>query len=240
MQVCLPMCPPLQQSCCTHLASELWGCVAFAVRKLPQHQDDAVPCRPFAGCVSNVDFDACVQVFCQYCGGLIVEILVCRGSIKIEYTLARHGAERLWKLLKTEPFVNSLGALTGKPCSCCCLAWLPSPTHQLLSVNIGCWACPAVLQHKHFLTLDSSTFGCAGGQAVQMVKGGLKAIYCSGWQVAADANAAGQVCTTLPCMALMSCLCLPIMPTRLLSNRFQQHNIAVDGCLASPLAVCCL
>ena len=70
---------------------------------------------------------------------LIVALLVCRGSIKIEYTLARHGAERLWKLLKTEPFVNSLGALTGKPCSCCCLAavltapaaqpehWLPVP-----------------------------------------------------------------------------------------------------------------
>ncbi len=61
---------------------------------------------------------------CQYCMALIVSLLVCRGSIKIEYTLARHGAERLWKLLKTEPFVNSLGALTGKLCSCCCLAAL--------------------------------------------------------------------------------------------------------------------
>ena len=61
---------------------------------------------------------------CQYCVAVIVSLLVCRGSIKIEYTLARHGAERLWKLLQTEPFVNSLGALTGKLCSCCCLAAL--------------------------------------------------------------------------------------------------------------------
>ena len=75
---------------------------------------------------------------CQYCGALIVDLLVCRGSIKIEYTLARHGAERLWKLLKTEPFVNSLGALTGKLCSCGCLAWLHSQTCQLLSLNTGC------------------------------------------------------------------------------------------------------
>lgn len=36
-----------------------------------------------------------------------------RGSLKIEYTLARHGAERLWKLLHSEPYVHALGALTG-------------------------------------------------------------------------------------------------------------------------------
>ena len=64
------------------------------------------------------------------------------GSIRIEYTLARLGAERLWKLMHSEPYVNSLGALTGN-------------------------------------------------QAVQQVQAGLKAIYISGWQVAADANHAG-------------------------------------------------
>src|SRR5256714_11739436 len=66
-----------------------------------------------------------------------------RGTVEVEHTLARLGAERLWELLHTEPYVPTLGALTG-------------------------------------------------GQAVQMVKGGLKAIYLSGWQVAADANLAGH------------------------------------------------
>jgi isocitrate lyase len=67
-----------------------------------------------------------------------------RGSIHVEHTLARLGAERLWTLLHTEPYVSALGALTGN-------------------------------------------------QAVQQVKAGLKAIYLSGWQVAADANNAGQM-----------------------------------------------
>jgi len=66
-----------------------------------------------------------------------------RGTVHVEHTLARLGAERLWKLLHTEDFVPTLGALTG-------------------------------------------------GQAVQMVKAGLKGIYLSGWQVAADGNLAGQ------------------------------------------------
>jgi isocitrate lyase len=66
-----------------------------------------------------------------------------RGSVQVEHTLARLGAERLWQLLHEEDYVPALGALTG-------------------------------------------------GQAVQMVKAGLKAIYLSGWQVAADANLAGQ------------------------------------------------
>jgi isocitrate lyase len=66
------------------------------------------------------------------------------GSIKIEHTLAKLGAARLWKLLKEKPFVRTLGALTGN-------------------------------------------------QAVQQVKAGLDAIYLSGWQVAADANNAGQM-----------------------------------------------
>ncbi len=67
-----------------------------------------------------------------------------RGSLHIEHTLARHGAEKLWRLLHEQPYVNALGALTGN-------------------------------------------------QAVQMAEAGLKAIYLSGWQVAADANNAGQM-----------------------------------------------
>ena len=67
-----------------------------------------------------------------------------RGTVKIEYTLARLGAERLWQLLQEEDYVPALGALTGN-------------------------------------------------QAVQQVQAGLKAIYLSGWQVAADANLAGQM-----------------------------------------------
>jgi isocitrate lyase len=67
-----------------------------------------------------------------------------RGTVKIEYTLARLGAERLWKLLQEEDYVSALGAVTGN-------------------------------------------------QAVQQVQAGLKAIYLSGWQVAADANLAGQM-----------------------------------------------
>jgi isocitrate lyase len=67
-----------------------------------------------------------------------------RGTVQIEHTLARSGAEKLWNLLQTEDFVAALGALTGN-------------------------------------------------QAVQQVRAGLKAIYLSGWQVAADANLAGQM-----------------------------------------------
>ncbi|GEB35833.1 isocitrate lyase [Brevibacillus parabrevis] len=67
-----------------------------------------------------------------------------RGSVQIEHTLARLGAERLWNLLNTEHHIKALGALTGN-------------------------------------------------QAIQQVKAGLKAIYLSGWQVAADANLSGQM-----------------------------------------------
>ena len=67
-----------------------------------------------------------------------------RGTVHVEHSLARHGAERLWRELHAEPFVNALGALTGN-------------------------------------------------QAMQQVKAGLRAIYVSGWQVAADANSAGAM-----------------------------------------------
>lgn len=70
------------------------------------------------------------------------DVIRLRGSIQEEHTLARLGAQRLWRLLHEEEYVPTLGALTG-------------------------------------------------GQAVQQVRAGLKAIYVSGWQVAADANAAG-------------------------------------------------
>ena len=67
-----------------------------------------------------------------------------RGSVQIEHTLARRGAEKLWELLGSEDYINALGALSGN-------------------------------------------------QAMQMVRAGLKAIYLSGWQVAADANTAGAM-----------------------------------------------
>src|SRR6185437_9963395 len=72
------------------------------------------------------------------------DVVRLRGSLPIEHTLARRGAEKLWRLVNDEPFVNTLGALTGN-------------------------------------------------QALQQVKAGLKAIYLSGWQVAADANVAGEM-----------------------------------------------
>ncbi|MGA7423501.1 MAG: hypothetical protein WBW77_12515, partial [Candidatus Sulfotelmatobacter sp.] len=72
------------------------------------------------------------------------DVLRLRGSVHIEHTLARLGAERLWEMLQTESYINALGAVTGN-------------------------------------------------QAVQQVQAGLKAIYVSGWQVAADANNAGQM-----------------------------------------------
>jgi len=79
---------------------------------------------------------------CRSYGPSEVERL--RGSVAIDHTLARRGAERLWELLKSEPYINALGALSGN-------------------------------------------------QAMQMVRAGLKAIYLSGWQVAADANTAGAM-----------------------------------------------
>ena len=72
------------------------------------------------------------------------DVIRLRGSIDIEHTLARRGAEKLWASLHTEDYIHALGALTGN-------------------------------------------------QAMQQVKAGLKAIYLSGWQVAADANLSGHM-----------------------------------------------
>ena len=99
------------------------------------------------------------------------DVLRLRGSVKIEYTLAAIGAERLWNLMKTTPYVQALGALTG-------------------------------------------------GQAIQQVQAGLPAIYCSGWQVAADANIAGQV---YPDQSLYPANSVPELVRRL-NNAFRRTD----------------
>ena len=97
-----------------------------------------------------------------------------RGSLRVEHTLARHGAERLRTLLEGEEWVAALGALTG-------------------------------------------------GQAVQMVKAGLKAIYLSGWQVAADANLAGQ---TYPDQSLYPASSAPALVRRINNALLRADQIA--------------
>src|ERR687892_2516681 len=91
------------------------------------------------------------------------DVLRLRGSLPIEHSLARLGAEKLWQLLAEEDYVAALGALTG-------------------------------------------------GQAVQMAKAGLKAIYLSGWQVAADGNLAADV---YPDQSLYPANSVPAMVRRL-------------------------
>ncbi len=91
------------------------------------------------------------------------DVVKLRGTLKIEYTLAKAGAERLWHLLGSEECVATFGAMTG-------------------------------------------------AQAVQMVKAGLNAIYLSGWQVAADANLAGQ---TYPDQSLYPSSSVPALVRRL-------------------------
>ena len=97
-----------------------------------------------------------------------------RGSVPIAHTLADLGARRLWTLLRDEPFVPALGALTG-------------------------------------------------AQAVQMVRAGLKAIYLSGWQVAADGNTAGQ---TYPDQSLYPADSVPVMVRRI--NRALQRADQIE------------
>jgi isocitrate lyase len=94
-----------------------------------------------------------------------------RGSVHVESTLARRGAERLWGLLHTEPYVHALGAMTGN-------------------------------------------------QAIQMVEAGLKSIYLSGWQVAADANLAGQM---YPDQSLYPCNSVPTL-VRSINNAFRRAD----------------
>lgn len=99
------------------------------------------------------------------------DVLRLRGSVHIEHTLAKIGAERLWKLMHETDYVNALGALTG-------------------------------------------------GQAIQQVQAGLPAIYCSGWQVAADANIAGQV---YPDQSLYPANSVPELVRRL-NNAFRRTD----------------
>jgi isocitrate lyase len=98
------------------------------------------------------------------------------GSFRIEHTLADMGARRLWQLLKTEPQVTTLGALTGM-------------------------------------------------QALQQVKAGLKAIYLSGWQVAADANTAG---TMYPDQSLYPVDSVPNVVRRINNSLRRADQIAVQ------------
>ncbi len=98
-----------------------------------------------------------------------------RPSLRIEYTLAQHGADRLWKQLHELPFVAALGALTGN-------------------------------------------------QAMKQVKAGLNAIYLSGWQVAADANLAGQM---YPDQSLYPADSVPAVVRRI--NRTLQRASEIDN-----------
>lgn len=91
------------------------------------------------------------------------DVIALRGSVREDRTLARRGAENLWRYIHEEPFVNALGALTGN-------------------------------------------------QAVQQVRAGLKAIYLSGWQVAADANLSGQ---TYPDQSLYPANSVPAVVRRI-------------------------
>ncbi|HUX26594.1 MAG TPA: isocitrate lyase [Burkholderiales bacterium] len=103
-----------------------------------------------------------------------------RGSLHIEHTLAHRGADKLWRLLTTTPFVNTLGALTGN-------------------------------------------------QAMQQVKAGLKAIYLSGWQVAADGN---DSCQMYPDQSLYSVSSVPSVVRRInnaLMRADQLHHAEGDN-----------
>src|SRR3982750_4903116 len=99
------------------------------------------------------------------------DVVRLRGSLQVEHTLARRGAEKLWNLVNTEPFVNTLGALTGN-------------------------------------------------QAMQQVKAGLKAIYLSGWQVAGDANVAGEM---YPDQSLYPANSVPLVVKRI-NNTFARAD----------------
>ncbi|MCZ6802563.1 MAG: isocitrate lyase [Proteobacteria bacterium] len=99
------------------------------------------------------------------------DVVKLRGSVQIEHTLARRGAEKLWKLVNEEDYINCLGAVTG-------------------------------------------------GQAVQQVKGGIKAIYLSGWQVAADGNTSE---TMYPDQSLYAVDSVPTMVKRI-NNAFKRAD----------------
>ncbi len=102
------------------------------------------------------------------------DVVRLRGTVHIEHSLARLGAEKLWKSLHQEDFVNALGALTGN-------------------------------------------------QAMQQVKAGLKAIYLSGWQVAADANVAGEM---YPDQSLYPANSVPLVVKRINNTLLRADQIS--------------
>jgi isocitrate lyase len=108
------------------------------------------------------------------------DVLRLRGTIQIEYTLARLGAERLWNLMHSDAYVPALGAITGN-------------------------------------------------QAIEMVQAGLKAIYGSGWQVAADGNTAGDV---YPDQSLYPCDSAPNLVKRL--NRALLRADQIESAESKP------
>ncbi|MEH1124971.1 isocitrate lyase [Micromonospora sp. CPCC 206061] len=109
------------------------------------------------------------------------DVVRLRGAIQEEHTLARRGAERLWRLMHEEDYIHALGALTGN-------------------------------------------------QAVQMVRAGLKAIYLSGWQVAADANLAGQ---TYPDQSLYPANSVPAVVRRINNALLRAAQITTSENVAS-------
>jgi isocitrate lyase len=102
------------------------------------------------------------------------DVVTLRGSFRLEYSLARMGAERFWNLLNTDEYVSALGAMTGN-------------------------------------------------QAIQEVQAGLKAIYCSGWQVAADANLAESM---YPDQSLYPANSVPALVRRLNNAMLRADQIA--------------
>ena len=102
------------------------------------------------------------------------DVVRLRGSVRVEHTIARIGAQRLWELLGKRDYIAALGAMTG-------------------------------------------------GQAVEMLKAGLEAIYLSGWQVAADANLSGQ---TYPDQSLYPANSVPAVVRRLNNALMRADQIA--------------
>ena len=96
-----------------------------------------------------------------------------RGSVRVEHSLARMGAERFWDLLHSEKVVSALGAITGN-------------------------------------------------QAIQEVQAGLKAIYCSGWQVAGDGNSAGEM---YPDQSLYPVNSVPMVVNKINKSLFRRDQI---------------
>ena len=112
-----------------------------------------------------------------------------RGSIKIEHSMCKHQSTKLWKLLNSESYINTLGSLSGN-------------------------------------------------HAVQHAKAGLKAIYLSGWQVAADANSAGEM---YPDQSLYPFDSAPklvdAMNNALIRADQIQHMEIIDGDMQSKLSL---